>query len=160
MTKEQEEITISLIGDAKTRTEVYIAVKELFFRINADELKHFISENWERTPKLHNISLRKLDYKQKHTLVTNLLQRKEVGEISKIYLYLIGGMPKGIPTEMYNAVVKKQLNGRDKIRSKKVVLNCMTDDRVRIDVSEEKGFFRHEFTIWDIDCRKAIEILY
>jgi len=160
MTKEQEEITISLIGEAKTKKEVYDAVKELLIRINSDELKKFISENWEITPKWHNISLRNLNYKQKYSLVTDLLHKRDTNGLKKIYLYLKGDMPKGIPSEMYNAVVRAQLTNREKLRGKKVVLNCMTDDRIRIDVSEEQGFFRHEFTIWDIDCRKAIEILY
>jgi len=160
MTKEQEEITISLIGEAKTKTEVYDAVKDLFTKINSDQLKKFISDHWEITPKLHNISLRKLNYKQKHSLMIDLLHKRDTNDLKKIYLYLKGDMPKGIPTEMYNAVVKKQLPKREELRGKRVVLNYMTDDRIRIDVSEEQGFFRHEFTIWDIDCRKTIEILY
>lgn len=163
MNEEQKDICISLIGAAKTRNEVFNAMKDIFKRLDDKELRKFISGNWELYPKLHIISLRKMDYAGKYREMVKLLSLQHDGACKSIHLYISNTicMHKGkhIQKEMYNDLVGEQLPTRDSLRGTKVKLIGMSDNRICIRV-HGLTFTEHNFTIWDIDCRRTIEVQY
>lgn len=159
MTKAQEEICITLILSACRKSEVYNAFNNLFKNVNQDELKLFVSINWDKHYKNQSISLHKKRYEDIYRLLSGLFSKKENGEIKKIKCNLVSSIEKKIPLDVYNMIIGPHLTKRELLRGKEVELIGFSTDKMKVIIRGEGDFFQHDFTIWDIDCRHGLKII-
>jgi len=164
VTKEQKQVCIALIGEATTQKEVAEAMKALYPKSSDKITEHFIKTNWKESAKLHKRSLRGMSYIEKRKYIQNLLIKKESKEIENIYVYISNTTAKfngvKVPKELYNKIVGEETPGRKRLRGKRVRLLRFLNGGSSIEVELSSMLFRHNFTIWDINCQKSIEIQY
>ena len=165
MTQTHKEICIALIGEAKTKQEVIEAMEALYPSNNQQLIKNYVEENWEKQRKnMQKISLCKKTFTEKYKIICNLLGKREVGQIINIYLYISGTtafhMGHKVTTEMYNSMIGPELPGRKMLRGKKVKVCGLSRNRACIEVKYDGIKFHHNFTIWDINAKKGIEVLF
>jgi hypothetical protein len=65
-----------------------------------------------------------------------------------------------VTTEMYNSMIGPELPGRKMLRGKKVKVCDLSRNRACIEVKYDGIKFHHNFTIWDINAKKGIEVLF
>jgi hypothetical protein len=127
-----------------------------------EDIKQYVSIHWTtRVPK-NKVSMANLSYRDKKTVLSNLLYKKENGKIKKIFIYIRKGLSKETPYDLYrNIIGKNNFNApqRESYRGHRVELVSFSNDMGRIIVADveipDKQFY---FTIWDINCRNYIEI--
>jgi len=157
MNKQQKEVCIVLIDNAKTKKEVLDAMIANYKDIRPLVLQSFIDNHWELGSKKETISLRGLNYSERHKVLEDLLKRKDEWEIKKITLVLIRHREKIIPNKFYNTIITKTDSKREKLKGARVEL---LRNKTGIIYEVRRIFEVHDFTIWDISERDLIHIEY
>jgi len=165
MTPTQKEICDELILHANNHEEVIYSMKVMYKSINERILKNYIKKNWDRvSPKRTRISLRNVEYKMKYMILSQLFQKKEKGEISKIFVHINKSLGKEANLYgMYEAIIGKQylrVPGRELLRGERVELisfNRLNGMQVLIKLENEPQ--EYVFSIHDISVKHYIELV-
>jgi len=157
MNKQQKEICLILIDNAKTKKEVFDTIMTNFKEINQIALGKYVDANWNLGSKKETICLRKLNYSEKHILLADLLKKKDEGIIKKISITILKDIERVISNEMYKTIIPETNSAREKAKGNVVQL---LRNKNGIVYEVKYSFYIHDFTIWDISSRDSIHIEY
>jgi len=165
MTPTQKEICDELILHANNNEEVIYSMKVMYKSINERVLKNYIKKNWDRiSPKRTRISLRNVEYRMKYMILSQLIQKKERREISKIFVHINKSLSKESNLYgMYEFLIGSQylhVPGRELLRGERVELvsfNKLNGMQILLKLENEPQ--KYVFSIHDISVKHYIELV-
>lgn len=158
MTKEQEEVLITLFGTIDSKVTIRKKMKKMFEDIGSAEISKVLKEYKK---KRKAVSLRNVTYRDKVTIFRALVQKRSIGEIKEIFIFLTTDPSRNTPPDFYKALLGDARLGveRAKLRGQRVRFVDFTPDMLNIIVSlPEKENEHHRFIIQDINCKVCVEL--